>query len=215
MKSSLLALATLALMFGASQAKADFNYTFTYSDGSGNAGYGTLVATASGLGDGSLLVTSGSLTLTSSSVGGGTGTYSLIPTAGLVPYPPAPPAAYYSPSGLFAVDDLIYPANNAASGVNPGIGSNPSYLTLYGLLFGPPGTGSQTEINIWGIGGGDYAIYSEIGGSYNIQTGSGGSFELTAAPAPNGLALCGLSGFVFLGVLIRRRKTEIVAATSA
>jgi hypothetical protein len=177
---------------------ADPQFTFTFSDLFGDTAHGTLSAIDSGLGDGSLLVTSGSLIVTTSADGNGSvGTYSLIAIG---------PGVTLSPSGLFIVDDLIYPNNNAASGVNPGISTNPSYLTNFGLLFGPPGTGSQDEINIWGNGGGDYAFYSEKGGSYNIQVGSGGIFNLTPVPEPAsvsllGIGLAGVSYFVW-----RRRK---------
>ena len=92
------------------------------------------------------------------------GTYTLL-SAG--------PATQNSPSGLFAVDNLISPGTPLA------------LLDTWGLLFGQPGTGSQSEINIWGNGNGDYAFYSEVGGGYNIQQGSGGTFTLTeVSPVP-------------------------------
>jgi hypothetical protein len=173
-------------------------FTFTFTDLAGDVGNGTLSAIDSGLGDGSLLVTSGTLNLTSSSDGNASvGTYSLIAVG---------PAITGSPSGLFAVDDLIYPNNDAANGVSPNIGSNPSYLTNWGLLFGHPGSGSQDEINIWGNGNGDYAFGSEMGGNYNILQLSGGTFTLTPVPEPTSLCLLGigLSGLAVFA--LRGRK---------
>jgi hypothetical protein len=185
---------------GGTSGGIDPPYFFTYSDLAGDIGYGTLDATNSGLGDGSLLVTGGTLILTASSDGNGSiGTYSLIPEG---------PGAVVSPSGLFAVDDLIYPANNAANGVNPNISGNPSYLTNWGLLFGQPGTGSQNEVNIYANGGGDYALWSEAGGSYNITNSSGGTFALVALPEPASLTLLGL-GAAAIAVYSRRRKVAV------
>ena len=107
------------------------------------------------------------------------------------------------------MDNLFYPANNAASGVNPGsISANPSYLTNWGLLFGKGSgtTGSQNEINIWGNGKGDYAFYSEANGSYNIQNSSGGTFTASAVPEPATLTLFGSGLFCLAGCAWRRRK---------
>jgi hypothetical protein len=195
----------------ASPGGADPNFTFTYSDASGDLATGTLTAVPSGLGNGSLWVTGGTLDVTSSGDGNAAvGTYSLL--ASLIP--PVGPGQSLSPSGLFYVDNVIYPDNNAAIGVNPGIGSNPSYLTNWGLLFGPGigTTGTQTEINIWGNGGGNYAFYSELGGSYIVQNGSGGTFTLTDPPAPvpvpepSSLTLLGTGMLGIVGCSWRRRR---------
>jgi len=160
---------------------ADPSFTFNYRDAAGDVGYGTLNTVASGLGDGSFLATSGSFTLIGSADGNAsTGTYALIPEG---------PAVSISPSGQFIVDDLIYPDNNAASGVNPAIGSNPSFLTYYGLLFGQPGTGPATEINLWGTGSGNYTLYAFTNGSgYNIAQSSSSAFDITSST---------LTGFVY------------------
>jgi hypothetical protein len=188
---------------GSGPGGPDPMYTFTFSDLAGDAGFGTLNAMDSGLGDGSLLATSGSLTVTS---GGAVGTYSLIPKG---------PSPENSPSGLFIVDDLIYPNNNAASGVNPGISVNPSYLTNSGLLFGPPGSGTQDEVNFWGNGGGDYAFGAETGGNYTILQFGGGTFTLeeaaSAVPEPTTLTMLGIGIASMAGYGWRRRKQPVTA----
>jgi len=190
----------LSIFFGsAGSGRAQLIFDFTYSDTAGNTAQGTLTAVNSGLGDGSLWATSGMLTVLTSPGGAAlVGTYTLLP---------AGPHVGISPSGLFEIDNLIYPANDAASGVNTHIGANPSYLTYWGLLFGHPGTGLQDEINIWGNGGGDYAFYSEQGGSYIIQQGSGGSFTLTAVPEPSSLVLTGIAA-LGMGVYVWRRRKK-------
>ncbi len=191
MKRTTWMLAALALLFGVGQAKAGPMYSFNYSDGT-NTASGTVTTVDSGLGDGSLLATSGTLTVTS---GAATGVYSLIPEG---------PAVSLSPSGAFLVDDLIYPNNNAASGVNPAIGSNPSFLTNWGLLFG----GAGLEINIFGNGGGDYAFlaFSTNTGGFPVFQGSGGAFSLTATPEPTTLAVFGALAVGAFGV---RRRMKV------
>jgi hypothetical protein len=203
MKRALVLFAALALLIcGVEQARAD--YSFSYSDAL-NAGYGTLSGSPSGLGDGSLLITSGSLTVTSSA-DGILGTYSLIPTSSLSLY--SPPTVYISPDGQFIIDDLLYPGNNAGSGVNPGPTYNPSDLTYYGLLFGDSGT----YINIWGNGGAtNYEYGKSSGGSISFLT-TGGTFVTT--PEPSGIALFGM-GIVCLAagcVVVRKRNMALSAA---
>ena len=184
-------------------------FVFNFTDASGDVGHATLNTLASGLGDGSYFATSGSLTMTSPA--GVAGTYSLITT---------PPSPSISPSGLFDVDNLLYPDDNAASGKWNGVASNyaggspisgPSYLDIFGLLFGQPGTGSQAEINIYGVGNGAYAFYTEVNGGYNIQQGGGGGVSnLTdppAAPEPASLTLLVVGGVSLLAYAgLRRRK---------
>lgn len=193
----------LTTFFGsAGWVKADFLFSYTYSDGAGDVAHGTLDAVASGFADGSLHVISGTLYVTAGANGNSAvGSYSLLPGG---------PNPQISPSGLFEFDNLIYPANNAGSGVNPNGTTNPSYLTGFGLLFGQPGTGSQQEINIWGNGGSsNYAFYTAVNGGYNIQQGGGGTFTLTAGvPEPSSFLLAGVAGLgLVMGVWWKRKET--------
>jgi hypothetical protein len=201
-------------------AGTDPAFTFTYSDSSGDAATGTLFSLPSGLGDDGLVVVSGSLDVTSSA-DGGTGLYSLIGLG---------PSATLSPTGLFEADDLLYPSNDAASGVNnvPGIPyysviGGLSYLTNGGLLFGPAGgsgSGLETEINIFGNGGSNnYSFWAESSGGFTVSSGSG-TFYLTAlsspsepdvhhlsVPEPGSLLLLGFMGSLGLGLpgLLKRK----------
>lgn len=190
-------LTVLALLIGVERANADLIYSFTYTDGTGNAAHGTVTAVDSGLGDGSLHAISGTLTVTSSADGNGSvGTYSLLSIG---------PNVTTSPAGAFIVDNLIYPNNNAGNGVNSGGITNPSFLTNWGLLFGQPGTGSQTEVNFWGNGNGDYALFTFNSSGYNIQQGGGGSFSVTLVPEPTTLAVFGMCLVGAVGFAYRRR----------
>lgn len=190
---------------GGGPAGPDPIFVLTFSDASGDVGQATLNTVASGLRDGSYFATSGSLTMTSPA--GVAGTYSLITT---------PPSPTISPSGLFDVDNLLYPDDNAAAGTYNPVASNyaggspisgPSYLDIFGLLFGNPGT----EINIYGVGNGAYAFYTEVNGGYNIQQGGGGVVSnLTdppAVPEPASLTLFIAGGVALLGYAgLRRRR---------
>jgi hypothetical protein len=173
-------------------------FTFAFSDGLGDSGFGILNAVPSNLGDGSLLVQTGTLTVTS---GPGSGTYALIP---LVPLPSLSPSAY------FIADNLLYPAGNAASGVFNGYGGYPTiggsaYLDLYGLLFiGAPG-----EINIWGTGNDQYAFDTNFGPGGTIGF-SGGFTPSAAVPEPLSLTLLGTGVVGLAAYRWRRRKAAPV-----
>jgi hypothetical protein len=171
---------------------------------SGDAGYGVLNAVPDGLGDDGMHAISGSLTVTSSAGG-------LLPL-GTYPLLSAGPGVTTSPNGGFVVDNLIYPANDAGSGANNGADgfppiSSPSYLDVFGLLFGKGGA----EINIYGNGGGDYAFLFEnpgLGGAF-----AGGTFTL-ATLEPTGLTLLGVGAAGLIGAAWRRRRAATAGAAA-
>jgi hypothetical protein len=201
--------AALALLIAAvgqaTTCRADY-VTFTYSDTAGDQAHGWLMTDSTSFDSaGGQHVTSGMLDVTASvNANQAVGTYTLLPIG---------PNESVSPSGQLFADNLIYSVNNAADGFNPGpIGNNPSYLTGWGLLFGQPGTGSQTEVNIFGSStaatgpSGNYAFYTVAGGNLNIQTGSGGTFSpIFVTPEPSSLLLAGVAAMLAVGYGLKRR----------
>lgn len=175
---------------GTTPSGVDPVYNFTF-DIDGITGFATLNTVASGLGDGSMWATSGTLTVTSTT---DQGMYTLLPVG---------PDETISPSGLFAVDNLIYPADNAYSGVNPGSGSGPSFLTYWGLLFGSGSGSSATEINIFANGDNSYSFWSETGGNYTVGE-SGGVAAVAPVPEPASLTTLGIGACGLLGYTWRR-----------
>src|SRR3974377_704785 len=140
-------------------------FLFTF-DSRGNQGSATLTSNA--FGGGQYWATSGTLNITS---GADVGTYSLIAGG---------PSAFYSPSGAFIANNVLYPSNDPV-------------LDIYGLLFG----GGGLEINIWGNGPGDYSFYSFDGSGYNVAAAGPSTVGLQAVPEPSSLLLLG-NGPLFL-----------------
>ncbi len=175
-------LLSLALLFsGGGQVKADL-FTFTYSDGNGNVGNGTL--TASALGGGEFLATSGTLDVTG---GGAVGTYLLYPGG---------PGVTSSPYGTYIYDDVLYPT------------SNPS-LDFYGLLFRESGL----EINIYSTTSPiDYHFDYSNGLGNNTESSSPGLFTLqSSVPEPSTLwtAVGGICAGIAYGWSRRRREKRL------
>jgi hypothetical protein len=186
---------------GGPSALSDPQYDFTFNDGQGNSGYGVLAAIDPGLGDGSFWATSGTLVVTS---GADIGTYNLFTSATTTPV--------FTPDANWIFDNLIYPGNNAGSGVYNGysgnqIIANPSLLDYFGLLFGGTLGGSTIYLNIGTVyGDGDYAFGSSINGDVNVFTLTGGSFTLNAVPEPASLTMLGIAIACMAGNGWRRRK---------
>jgi PEP-CTERM motif len=189
---------------GAPSGGPDPQYDFTFNDGQGNSGFGMLNAIDPGLGDGSFWALSGTLTVTS---GADIGAYNLVTSATTNPF--------NSPDGNWIADNLIYPANNAGSGVNNGSGgapiiSNPSLLDFFGLLFGGTIGGDTIFLNIYSNdGGGDYSFGSSINGFTTINTLTGGSFTLTSVPEPASLSMLAAGIACVAGYGWRRRKPAV------
>ncbi len=190
---------TILLLLAAGPLHAgELSYAFTYSDTAGDTGHGTLTGTD--VGDGSVWITSGTITLnTVLDFGLTTGTYSLL-SAG--------PTPTVSPSGVFTVDNLVFPAGDATLGV-----SGPeAFVDNDGLLFG----GMNREVALWGNGGGDYALIVASGNLIELEEVTGGSFTLTSVPEPPAAvlmlpALIGLAGWVVLKARRRRRPVRVAA----
>jgi len=190
---------------GPSGPEKTFTFTFQEDLALLPTGSGTLHVRNSGLGDGSFWVTSGTLTI--NLFGGITvGTYTLVPLG---------PSVTLSPNGSFLADNLIYPLNNAASGVNPGpMNGNPSYLTNWGLVFAPGGSnpGIIPELNIYGNGANDYGFLGGEGpGEYIPWVPLGNQFTLTPAVVPEPsipiMLVTGIAGLGYFGW--RRRKLAV------
>lgn len=141
-------------------------FSFTFAIGS-DTGSGSLSATD--LGGGQFLATSGTLTVTG---GADAGTYTLLAGG---------PGATTSPSGAFLFNDVIYPS------------SDPT-LDVDGLLF----TGGGLEINIFGNGPGSYS-FDSWNGSYNVQDIGSGPVTFTQTPEPSTLALLAAGMFGLVG----------------
>lgn len=167
-------LAVAALFVTPLAHATQIHLTFDYTGVSGVADI-----TATDLGGGSYLATSGTLTVT----GGPGGTWSILPVG---------PAAVWSPNGGFNVDDLVLP------------GADP-VLTVSGLLFGD---GSPSlELNLWGDSAGNYSLYTGTGPGAYPYTYTGPMTVSVTVGVPDGgfsLALLG-AGLAGLGILSRRR----------
>jgi hypothetical protein len=148
---------TLALS-SSSLAIAGTTFSFTATDSaSGTFSYGLLQATANG--DGTYTATGGYLIVISGPI---VGTYDLFPN-------PSPPATFFSPSGVFLVDDQLFP------------GQNPT-LDVFGLLF----TGNGLEINIWNDGGGvpyTYFAFDTNSLTFPLASAEAAGFTLASTPA--------------------------------
>jgi hypothetical protein len=142
-----------SIALGASASSTVINFSFTLG---ANIAYGSVNVTDQG--NGSWLATSGSLIVTG---GADVGTWTLFPGG---------PGVTNSPLRSFQFDDLIYPANNSATG---------DALDVDGLLFR---IGTK-ELNVWGQSAGTYNFYdSTTRGVYGTQFSGAGTFNFQPAP---------------------------------
>ena len=156
MKKLQLAIMAAALII-AVQARASIVFDLQYSDPSGNVANGLLTATS--LGNGQYLATSGILNVTASSNPNDVGSYSLVPDG---------PGLTVSPSGAFIVDNVLY---------YPG----DPYLDVDGLLGFASVAG--IELNLWGNGPGNYSLYTyQPGSGYTLAYN--GSATTSISPVP-------------------------------
>lgn len=181
MKKTLSTLALTGLFLAPLANAVPITINFNYSDPAGVSAVANLTATS--LGGGNYLATSGTLTLS-----GGTGllngSYSLVPGGPTVFYPPG-----------FQVDNVIYPASD------PILDS----LGLIGFKAG------STYLNIWGNAPGNYSLYTyntDSGGysyAYTFDVGGQTGNSLTVK-VPDGGATLGLLGVALVGMGWARRK---------
>jgi hypothetical protein len=144
-----------SLALGASPSSTVINFSFTLGANTAN---GSVNVTESPVGSGKWLATSGSLVVTG---GADVGTWTLYPGG---------PGVTNSPLGSFQFDNLIYPANNSATG---------DALDVEGLLFR---IGTK-ELNVWGQSAGVYNFYdSTAAGVYGTQFSGAGTFNFQPAP---------------------------------
>ena len=198
MKKALFSLVIAAGALCLSNTAKAASYLLQYSDTYGNVSIVDLTTGVSGLTDGSLLVTSGTLTLTSSMNSNAfLGTYTLVPGGPAL-------SKYYMASGsknFVYYDNLFYPNQNAGAGVHGTDIVDPSYLNYNGLTFNK--SGSPYSISLFGSGvkAQDYGLwvndYNTVYGIYEANSTG------TLVPEASSFAILGVA--MIGGVFFRRR----------
>jgi hypothetical protein len=188
-RSAGLAALTLVLAWPV-QASAD-TFTFSATDsGSGTFSYGVL--DVSNNGNGTYTATGGYLIVLSGPIAGA---YELFPN-------PSPPGTFFSPSGVFLVDNQLYP------------GQSPT-LDVFGLLF----TGGGLEINIWNDGGGvpyTYFAFDTSKGTFPIASNEAAGFTLgSTAASMIEILQSVVQEFVSIGVTLPANGNSLEAKLNA
>jgi len=173
-------LTIIATVFAlAMEARAAFVFNLSYTDGA-NVVSGSI--TADYISGNQYHATGGTLQVTASSTAAIIGSYSLMAGG---------PGNFYSPSGAFIVNNLLY---------YPG----DPYLDGYGLLGLGFASTSGVELNLWGNSPGNYSLYAwDPALGYTLQYTGAATTSITPVPEPTTIIAGALLMLPFAASTIR------------